>query len=822
MVENPTVVIGVGEAGTKIAADLYEDVASYREDDFSDEFKFIAIDTQESDLQNHAKDDFHEIELEPQERTFEARDSAYIRPGMELDPRGGASRQRSSSRFYIDNTDNFTGFFEELYRELDSFATTADGNPNVWIVNSLGGGTGSGALPLLSAIVSNITDEIQDANFWIGGIGSLPRLDGLDEGNITPEDDANLYANAYAALRELAVLLDYEFTDIEDGHDFRDASGQSFDDGVSISIEADTQRIKNSEITLEDPPFDFYGLMGLHEGKSESYQREMNKIAAYIMLYFAHETGLEDFGRGLLSDPNELPVLFSLDSASMDIPVGTLKEYVDLTDSLSDREEAQRDKILDINTQSANHDAVSEILDRSAGEEFPDAHPIRKDRFDPANGQVLRDPLDSGVDTGVNHQQAWTQVQKLLGTAREQAAEFPVGQFDDKLLEERETELLDNHEALTGDYVIESEPIVLYLFYQELVREFKTARKDHPFSELMAEEVEKRRDFIDQKLDVQARDLAEKSPTEKWEVAVQEVYTRKIKALERKIENTRFYQVSTRNNLEERLEQITSRFNSLQNEYRTYLAYEDGLAEATKRKSDTEVELKNTRSTLSDKISSLRSRLDDLNKRINQLQNTRSSLEATLEESVEAKNDRFIEVPFTDFESVTDETLMEADGIPDLVTDGVVEAEEVLKGLSGLMERLEDQVEDGDVKVIQNTRSILGVLANEQNKRLPQGSMDDEVPGQSAGGEFDQFDDSNVHEFDHWSSIRLVGMFTNIALENTSEFGTIHELYRSQHPVSNEFATDLPDEEFITDKFAYPELFPDDEAIQQRFTKKLD
>lgn len=819
MVENPTVVVGVGEAGCKMAADLYRDIDS-SEEEIIDDFKFIGIDTKGNDLKNHTTDGFRRIPLESQPNYFDRNreEFGYLRSDMHLDPRGGASRQRAASRYYIDNTPNFDRFWAELEDEIQSFA---ERNPrtNLWIVNSLGGGTGSGSFPLLSAMIKEMTDNIRESQFWIGGIGSLPRLDALDESDKVPDDDAVLYANAYAALRELAVLLDYDFADdTASGYDFTRAAGESYP--LEVRVEAESSTISRDALTLSEPPFDFYGLMGLYEGKSESYQREMNRIAVNTILYFARETGLEDFGRGLLKN-RDVPTLYSLDSTGVDVPVDVLDDYLDLENTLSDRRAERKAVLRDVNRLAASRDVISTALDRHAGESLPDVHPVRMNRFDPTDGSIVEDPLgrDSNRSLGIDHGLGWDQITDIHGTATAKAAEFSLSVYSAEILEQEEEELLNHRETLPEDYAFDGDDLVRYFYYQDLVDRFTQELRDHPFNREMSEELEAREEFIKQNVDVDVSDLSEQSASEKWEQAVREVYDTKLTGIDRLLDRTPRYKFRKRGELEDRKEELKGRKTELQKEYEAYLTLENGLEDAKRRLERAETNLNSARSDVNTELDRLEDDRETVENRIEQIEEQMASKRDRLENR---KVERFMSLPFADFQKVTQSTLDSADGILDLGVSqgaGLVRDEDVVESIGTLIDELEEPIEDGDVEVERPVPTILAGLANAQNRRILDGELDDQVRGDGISSKYQRFDQHNTPQFDRRFSIRLVGLWTNVALENTSEFGVMHRKYKSDAQVADEFNYGRDDDEFVTSSFAYPELFPEDEAITSYFGK---
>lgn len=820
MAEHPSIVVGVGEAGTKMARDLYNDLKNrYDDQSFLNEFKFIGIDTQSDDLDRFAEEGFATVDLETPDQYWSTnRDEFYyLTEDMELDPAGGASRRRGTSRYYIDNAQNFDSFWSQLQSQIESFIETANGGtPNVWILNSYGGGTGSGAYPLLVAIIDEITDDA----VWIGGIGSLPRLDTLDEQQRVPGDDSDLYANAYTALRELAVLLDIKLQDT-DRCNFSEAQGAKYrEEGsnypLTIPVYSDPQILSDEGLRMREVPFDFYGLMGVWEGESDSYRQEMNRIAANTILYFAGETGLEDFGRGLPTVTGDRPTLFSLDSSALEVPVEDLGTFVDKRDELRSVRDTLEDLNREINGLRANRDAVQAVLDHKPGEAPSDDPPVESEYLHPDPTAELDDPLETDVDVGVDLRRAWGKIPAIYTTARERAEAFPVRDFNEGILADRVEGLIADREQLTSDYEFDGDDIALYFYYKDLAAIFREERDSHPFNEQAADELSDHKGMIRDNIGADFGRLEDASPVEQWEEAIVKVYDGKIKAVQDKLDNTPFWKRSQKDKLEERLAQLTSRKETLEGYFDEYSALESGLEAARRGAEDAKTRLTDQRNSIESKLSGKETRRDDQKQRERHLADRIEHLERRLSKYEEK---RFMTVPFDDFKEVSDDVVSEAESIGELVDQGAISAEDVVNATSYLIDRLQNEIEDLKEDVITVTKGeMLGALAGGDNASIVEGDLDEQVSGgDKVSDQFDQFNEQSFVGLDDPFSIRLVGLFTNIRLENTSEFGTVHEKYVAPEPASSEFMTQDDDDEFITNKFAYPEFFPDDERIKGWF-----
>lgn len=819
MTLNPTVVVGVGEAGCKMTSQVYEELVDIHGDPtdpdtdstFLDDFKFITIDTRAQDLSRFAKDSFHDILLEPRNSLWNKNKSefSYIHDGIDdLDPSGGASRQRPTARYYIDNAENFDDLYTELETLIHTFADDVNNDPNLWVLNSFGGGTGSGALPLLTAMLQEISQN-SSKNFWFGGVGSLPRLDRLAVNDRIPAESKNLYANAYTALRELGVLIDYDF---HENSVFADAGGTDYP--VKIEMESSSSIRGSSTFEFSSSPYDFYGLMGLDESEGQSTKRAMNRVAANTALFFSEESGLEDFGDDLVSG-DQSPILYSLDSSGVQVPVESLKDYTALLDELRGVSRRLRDARREVNRKRANRDLLRKVVDYDVEE-----------GFDPGTelGIELLDTTDIGVggadgaSDGVQLNKMVRHVSELYEHAEDRADRFEKMQFSNQLVDDREESLLNTVPAVTDDIEFDTEPVATFFYYKKLAAAYETLESDHSFPETLENVWSNTKDEIEESsLSVDVVQLSQASPLERWDEALDEFHDKKIDAIEAAIEDTGWLRGrDKRQELEEKKEQWRAQYEELRTGAREYERILTGRDTAESRARDVRVKARNFSQEFDQKLQDdLEPKEADIRNTYNSLEKRRETLESRLEDFTEQ---RFTDIPFTSFQDVSPGVIETAESIGELVSGGVIEKEDVVSATRHGIGRLSEGLEDVQTtRVEPEVRDFLGLLSSDANSEIVDGTYDGDVHGNGVKQAFNNFNDSDIVTLDDDFSLRMVALYAQISTENTSEFGTIHEKYRSPQNVSSEFGVDINDDEFITGKFAYPEFFPEDDDIQRFF-----
>ena len=266
----------------------------------------------------------------------------YLYPGVDILGEG-AARQRVVGRYLIDNRENFEMVFNTIRNVIDGFVerhqniltSRAGLSMNIWLLHSLGGGTGSGTFPLLAALIQEITESVHEdrqIDFFVGGAGCLPsmvknpELEGL-------KGDSRYYANAFAAMRELEKILQC-----------------SIKNPLKINMYS-----RDMSIDMEKSPFDKYFLIGINEDAITTTREEWietyidqknNLIANCIYSLHKHRSGLENWppGYGTM-------ILGTFGERELGVPIDLVKAYVkskgkcsDLTDVINQNGEELKEK----------------------------------------------------------------------------------------------------------------------------------------------------------------------------------------------------------------------------------------------------------------------------------------------------------------------------------------------------------------------------------------------------------------------------------------------------------------------------------------------
>jgi len=192
----PTLVIGVGMGGIRVVQTLAEFVKDKGE---QGDYRFIAIDSSKKDLQERIKSGYDIIPVEITEEGFDVDDMIskcpYLYEGAGR--KGvGALRDRVYGRFLLDlNMSKVGEAVDASLKDLKEKWKKERGEKKaqimIWLVHTLGGGTGSGTFPSLVVNVHKLAKEIlEDADitpyiFCVGVLPSATNIKDITHANLT-------------------------------------------------------------------------------------------------------------------------------------------------------------------------------------------------------------------------------------------------------------------------------------------------------------------------------------------------------------------------------------------------------------------------------------------------------------------------------------------------------------------------------------------------------------------------------------------------------------------------------------------------------------
>lgn len=349
----PTFTIGVGQAGIAMMNTLAETVERNDSEAF---FDYFAIDT-DNDTLSSVPTGTTRVRLNPSDAHLDEDVATYPYLTEETEVGGkGAERQRPVGRYKLDSRghETFDDYFESLwydvrehYQEVDYTFSEDRDSYNIFLLHSLGGGTGSGTFPLLSAMVNRIAQRIEDENsnvdVYTAGVGVVPQVD-FDPEMTDPPGEPMYYPNAYASLRDLSNLLDAD-------RETRDIPiySKSFEEGGALG-DVDG-RVEDSftgnAVPIDRIPFNDYWLVGVDENLItsgtgtdfiEGYREQINRrVAESIYAISEMEQSVENWS----SRAKGIATLGTVGHAQLQVPHEQLREFCEM----KDEREAKRELV---------------------------------------------------------------------------------------------------------------------------------------------------------------------------------------------------------------------------------------------------------------------------------------------------------------------------------------------------------------------------------------------------------------------------------------------------------------------------------------------
>lgn len=881
----PTIVLGIGQAGCRMVSDLNELVEKEGKQDY---FRYITIDTNGADLDDESPEraDITTIKLDKPTRywTRDREQFFYLDESLQIEADEGTGQRRPVSRYHIDNGEHFRSHVDRIESAIEGFQQDIQKKEGaddsvfyVWVLNSLGGGTGSGAFPLIGTLLRDVLDSQQ---FIVNGIGSLPRVDNLMRERFDPSGQNQYYVNAYTALEELKSLVDYDDReDYEAPPVWVQSGGTTTDDYLQ----------PRERFGSPDPTFNKYWLVGYKEEEPfQAYRKRMNRIASNAIFYFAHKDQPEDFP---YHDSVEDETLMGISSVELTVPVERARSYVDNEELISELEEkrADLDDEIDVLGETINYLEAVESLS------------IHIDSEEPESNELISEDLISGAkDARTDAVDPSTDLTDVTVT-NNNADRGEVGEVLDDILDTAVDSLnayvRNPRELDTGKK--EFDPTdVIEKFYCKIL--FETIEQDHLSSHDFKEEVDELWNDYDGKLKDEYPNrfdtLDNGGARERWVGALDEFlpeYKRQqeeiaegtLRPIKKGLAQKRAKDAEQNYERAEALFENYERLRQLSKiaEERHQSAVDslnDDISSLRDLRSRKRSEKRDTISNLherEDQQETLRERLrkgqrqeglynppmqnlgrldyDDLYRSVSvqaliddyitdeetvrrEFAPETSEGEEVVDDDVSALDIRGLEVNVhelqergildeTDLADITEEMVVSRPSISKLIEKEILDEGDVGNYMEALLQAeflttdpIQDITENPPVDV--TPEAIIGFLMSEENTdaESPAGDL---LKMKSDQGEFDIQDtlsavgDGTIDDPSHISdglSIKFITWFAPVALENTSEYGTMYRHYIEEDSDINEHLSTLTDED-VTRSFAYPELVEDEEVLER-------
>lgn len=764
MTTHPVLVIGIGRTGCNILSAVDEVVT---EEGVKDHFQFLAIDSSHRDLQAFAPESATTYKLTIDREAYNrASDSlGYLQSGPELVPEAGTSRQRPLGRYLVDSNADSANLYGCLLDQINTLSrASSDPNPrHVWVINSLGGGTGSGAFPLITLLLQRCSSEIEEA-VEIFGIGSLPRLDRLQDQINVPEGEPVHYANAYTALTELRRLMNID--------------GETTYP-IKIDIDSSPANISSTSVSIDQNPFEGYWLLGVNkaDGFYADSSLRSNRWAARLIFYLASTDTDGWFRQGHL---------YSIGGVTVEIPIEELQQFYTL-----DRELSQ----LDDGLRTLHNQRESVIT----ADEWIESLLRKGNQVSPADSADIFSGTTESLPIGENLESDCKDLISVISATS--GSDSPRTDIFEKQVQDI---VQTNREQIPDN--VPAEPAIKFLCASLVRKQTRQEIATHPLPDYLRKLANK---WLSDEIDeppqpgIVSERSSQNESFQEWCETLLSRLQEQLEDLQKRVSNSlipRFVSSSGQQLTEfeddmERAERFVAEFKNL----RDFEVYLTAQTEGARQ------QLKEQRRNLEKKAENKQEEWEKTQQQCAHLSQQCSQLESSMKEPTHQEGR--VCVPLQ-FEEDTAESELRSSNFNSLLSTGLLSKQALRESLERSISLLEEPVEDLAESQFGKTTGRLGIIAVDSDHSLLKDILVDR-PNKSHSLQrelyyhFEVLDE--IVSGTQASSFYLLGFYSPISLHYTSEFGTINHYYTDPDLDVSSLLGSISDSD-LHKRFAYPEL----------------
>jgi len=765
MATHPVLAIGIGRTGCNILSAI-DKVATA--EGVEDSFQCLAIDSSNRDLQAFAPESATTYELTIDREAYNcASDSlGYLQDEPELVPEAGTSRRRPLGRYLVDSNADSADLYDCLLDQINTLSETSDPKPRqVWVINSLGGGTGSGAFPLVTLLLQRCSSEIEEA-VEIFGMGSLPRLDRLQEQINVPDGEPVHYANAYTALAELRRLMNID--------------GETTYP-IEIDIDSSPANISSTSLAINQNPFEGYWLLGFNEADrfhTDSSSRS-NRWAARLIFYLASTDTDDWFRQGHL---------YSIAGVSVEIPIEDLQQFYTLNRELSQFD----DELGTLRNRRESLITAAEWIE-SLLRTSSQVSPVDEGETDIFGGTTGSLPIGENLRSDCKNL-----ISVISATSDPDSPQTDV--FENQL----QDIVQKNRELIPDD--VSPEPAIKFLCASLLRNQIRQEIATHPLSGYLHRLGNKwLSDEINEspQPEIVSEKKSQDEPFQEWRETLLNRLQEELEDLQERVSNSlipRFVsgpgqQLTEFKDDVERAERFVAEYENLCG-FEAYLTVQ--IEEARHQ-------LKEQRRNLEKKAEDKQEEWEKTQQRWARLSKQRSQLESSIKEPAHQKGR--VCVPLH-IERDTAGSEPQNSDFTSLLSRGVLSKQDLRKSFEESVALLEEPVEDLAESQFGKTTGQLGIIAADDDHSLLKaillnGENESDTLQRELYYHFEDIDD--IVSGAQGSSLHLLGFYAPVSLQYTSEFGTIHQCYTDPESDVSSLLGSISDAD-LQGRFAYPEL----------------
>lgn len=719
----------------------------------------------------------------------------YLSPNHSLNIQG-ATRNPCVGRFLLERHDGRVK--RSIGNEMRSALDKQDTSASIWLVGTGSGGTGSGILPLLAPLVRRAAEGIEskfDLDVRVNAMVTVSELR-TDGQALDPEGEAEYYVNSSNTLQALATLQR-----LDEG-----ANG----DGLSTETIQTPVASTMDYVDITTPPLDKLFVAPIEEQRVDTSQHDSDRRESYLSrVNFKLASAILSLATVSAGDIGNTYNQLDYDMYTVDVAnIGaTVQAALDLLTSGEEIRAQRRER----EQLESHRDALGQLE--------ANINALRKIEFEPGSVPETIDDISAEISgrssqfidatsvldvtlAGVDEiQEGMSRVVTDLPERLVSADDFSDSPAENGI-EDFDPEQFIPHRALGK-----------YAFLNLVLAQIDAELEDHAFERRIDDLWEKN----EEDLDANVRGLSEEDYTNRYEQGIDPYLGNSEAEIEEQIANTSWYERNERRRLRATLDSIQEtreELSELFDEYEHLLSLRERLVDTELPKLETELEdvceLLGTRQTVAEdligeKESDIRAaetRRETCRQRVTPVDNFSGSVGD-------------IPLNIDSMEDLSRKSLTEAESLFDLIDDGLLVRDSILRQISTALDIVSEPIEDN----FDNSRTF---RANSKLDKtlIPMTSAGNSgVLSMSGEVESDLQAINSRHDIgtvlsDCWVDspfeLTLVVLYGNVSLENASEFRVIQERWR-QGSLDRLIGSDID----LSRHAAFPELVPAVQSVSQ-------
>ncbi|EMA31488.1 hypothetical protein C444_07835 [Haloarcula japonica DSM 6131] len=550
---------------------------------------------------------------------------------------------------------------------------------------------------------------------------------------------------------------------------------------IEIDIDSSPASISSTSLSINQNPFEGYWLLGFNEANRfhSGDSSQINRLAARLIFYLASAEANDWFCQGHL---------YSVAGVSVEIPIEELQQLYSLNRELGGLD----DELGTLRNRRESIITAAEWIE-SLLRMTSQVSPADGSETDHFGGTAESLPIDENLKSD-----CMDLISVISGTSEPDSSRTDV--FENRVQNLVQT----NRERIPDD--VPAEPAIRFLCASLLRKQIRQEIATHPLPGYLRKVGNKWfSDEIDEtpQPEIVSQWNSQDENFQEWYENLLIRLQEQMENLQERVSNSlipRFVSDSGQqlNEFEDdvrRAERFVAEFENL----RDFEAYLHTQIEEVRH------QLKEQRRNLEKKAEDKQEAWEKAQQRWARLSQQRSQLESSMEELTHQEGR--VRVPLQLEEDAADNDLRNSN-FSSLLSKGVLSKQDLRESLEKGIALLEEPVEDLAESQFGKTTGRLGIIAAEDDHSLLKGLL---LNGEKKSGSlrrelYYQFKDiDNFVTGKQSSSLSLLGFYSPVSLQYTSEFGTIHQYHTDPESDVSSLLGSIFDSD-LQERFAYPEL----------------